>query len=281
MCRFFALAGLNVSRDFLAVLARSFTLSSLHDPYLAELSGGKYVSHGDGWGLAAVGVVRGELTVAHHKSLEPIFNHSSQRVLDLFLDRVSSYEQLYLVLHARRASLREPYGLEYVHPYMRLSESGVAWFVHNGGANKKALAEKLGVYPWIRVDSELLGHYVMDHVLSCAESGVDVDTCVVEAYTEAKGYVVSNSALNSALLVLHRDTPRLYVTFWVREPRTPRVVDYYTLLARERVNGGETTLICSKSTGEYLLHFSPGDLHPLEPGVYSVGPGSIKRLAEL
>lgn len=279
MCRLLALVFSRVVDEYLLdTILESFTLSNEYDPYLERASRGKSRSHDDGWGLAIAGLVDGQPVTAYYKSLEPIFYESSRRMLKLFSRKIRNYQPLYLVLHARKASAREPYGLDYVHPFMRLSDSGAAWFVHNGGADKKALAEKLGVYPWLRVDSELLGHYVMDQVLSCAESEENIDTCVVEAYSEAKNYVASRSALNTALLVLFKDMPYLYITHWLRELHENDLRDYYAVIAYK---GEHLVFAGSISIREYAPRNILSDIHVLEPGVYRLAPGHVVKVSNL
>ncbi|MEM0000041.1 MAG: hypothetical protein QXP03_01675 [Desulfurococcaceae archaeon] len=276
MCRILALSKTN--KDLLDVVLNSFVLSNEYDPYLERVSRGKHKSHDDGWGLVAAGLLKEQPVVAHHKSLEPIYYESSRRVISLFSKKISEYQPLYLVLHARKASAKEPYGIDYVHPFMRLTDNGAAWFVHNGGADKRALAEKLGVYPWIRVDSELLGHYVMDYVLTCAEGGENVDTCVVEAYSEAKNYVLSGSALNTVLLVLFKDSPYLYLTHWLREPRDDNLKEYYTIVA---YSGDGAVFAGSITIKEYLPGDMSGSVYALEEGIYRLKPEKLTKIASL
>lgn len=279
MCRLYLQAYKKPDYSNLKTLVEAFIESSRYDPYLAKMIADRaVVSHDDGWGLVIIGLVDGLPTVAHYKSVEPIFYENSRRIVDLYLKRASSYDEVYIVIHARKASRREPYGEEYAHPYMMMSDVGVAWFVHNGGADKKLLAEKLGVYPWVRVDSELLGFYIMDHVLSCIGGGRDVDECAVEAYMEAKYYVIRNSALNTALVVLYESEPHLYTTHWVREPRTLAHQEYYKIVS---YIDATMSFAGSISIKEYLSEDYTKNLAVLEQGVYKLRPGSIKKLSEL
>lgn len=278
MCRILALALSKTDRDFLDTALNSFVLSNEHDQYLERVSRNKHKSHDDGWGLVAVGLLREQPVVAYHKSLEPIFYESSRRMLGLFSRKISEYQPLYLALHTRKASAKEPYGVDYVHPFTRLTDNGAAWFMHNGGADKKALAEKLGVYQWLRVDSELLGHYIMDQVLTCAEGGENIDTCVTDAYSEAKNYVLSSSALNTALLVLFKDSPHLYLTHWLREPRDDYLKEYYAIVAYEN---GEVAFAGSITIKEYLPRNMLDNLYVLEQGIYKFKPGGLIKIASL
>ncbi|MEM4558252.1 MAG: hypothetical protein QW251_05615 [Desulfurococcaceae archaeon] len=279
MCRLYAMAYRKPDHTTLKTFIEAFVESNRYDHYLASLAPDKSVaSHDDGWGLVAVGLVDNTPTHAYYKTVEPIFHENSRRILELYTKKMASYDEVYIIVHARKASRREPYGPEYAHPYMMMSDSGIAWFAHNGGADKKLLAEKLGVYPWVRVDSELLGYYVMDNVLSCVGGEGSVDNCVVEAYLAAKHYVVKNSALNTALLVLHEDKPHLYITHWVREPKTQQHLKYFemiSLLSDAMTFGG------SISIREYLPESYAEKLSSLEPGVYRLEPGSLKKLSDL
>lgn len=277
MCRLLALAGRSVDANMLRSIIYAFVESSRHDPYLARIIEGRAPSsHDDGWGLVAVGIIDGEPTIAHYKTVEPIFSGHSREVLDLYLKKISGYEELYVVIHARKASRREPYGVEYAHPYMMLSERAAAWFAHNGGANKKQLAEKLGVNPWLRVDSELLGFYVMDTAISCIEGGGRIDSCVVEAYQIAKHYVVDGSALNTVLLILHCTEPHLYVTQWIKQPKSQLHKEYF-----DYVSYVNSTLAFAGSIS--IRDYLPRNLSTqvVEPGIYKLKPGILEKISEL
>lgn len=278
MCRLLGLVTSEISSDYLYDIMRAFVLSNMHDPYMAKLTGSKSYSHDDGWGLVATGYVHDQPTSAFYKSVEPVFHESSIKILKLFVKRIINYKPLYLIIHARKASPMEPYGVEYAHPYMRLSENGVAWFMHNGGAYKTAIAEKLGVNPWIRVDSELLGYYLMDNILSCAEGGNDLDSCVVEAYVEARNYVVKGSALNTALLLLFRNKPYLYITHWLREVSEDVKRDYYTIVAYK---SQRLIFAGSISIKEYAPTFIANNIVRLDPGIYRLEPGDIVKITDL
>jgi glutamine amidotransferase len=278
MCRLLALTGKELDEGATRLIIEAFVESSKHDPYYERLSGGRYYMHDDGWGLAAVGLINDKPTVARHNSLEPIYHEASRRVLDLFIQRISRYHILYLILHSRKGSLTEPYGLEYTHPFMRISEKCAAWFAHNGGANKEELARKLGVNPWLRVDSELLGHYIMDNVFNCVESGGNVDECVKSAYTEARKYTLQRSALNTVLLLLVDTKAYLYITHYVQGELGEDRKQYYTIVS---YTGDNLAFAGSITLKEYLPSEYKNEVVFLEPGVYRLEPGAVTKICSL
>ncbi|MEM0001636.1 MAG: class II glutamine amidotransferase [Desulfurococcaceae archaeon] len=278
MCRLMALTTEGTTEDALSRFMDAFTKSAHRDVYLLKITNGKFSSHDDGWGLAAAGLVRNTPSVAQHRSIEPIFHEYSIRLINLFIRKLVSYKPLYVIMHARKSSASEPYGLEYTHPFMMLSNSGVAWFAHNGGAKKSILAEKMGVFPWIRVDSELLGYYVMNKVLSCGEEDKDLTRCVVDAYIESKEYITEGSALNTVLLILWKNKPRLFISHWVKEPLSDLLREYYAIIA---YRGKNTTFAGSISIRDYLPTEFAGDVWILEPGIYELTPEDVFKLADL
>jgi glutamine amidotransferase len=278
MCRLLALTGRELGEGYIRSIIEAFVESSKYDPYYERLSRGRNRAHDDGWGLAAIGLINDKPTIARHNSLEPVYHEASKRILDLFIQRISRYSVLYLILHSRKSSLGEPYGLEYTHPFMRIGEKCAAWFAHNGGANKEKLAEKLGVNPWLRVDSELLGHYIMDNVFNCVESGGNVDECVKSAYTEAREYTLQRSALNTVLLLLVDRRAYLYLTHYVKGEAEEDRKQYFTVISYGRDNLAFAGSITLK---EYLLPEYKNRVMFLEPGVYRLEPGVVSKISNL
>jgi glutamine amidotransferase len=278
MCRLLALAGNDLGEDLIKLFIDAFVESSKYDVYLEKITGGRVYAHDDGWGLIVLGLVNNKPTVAHHHAIEPIFHERSKYILSLFEKRISKYNSIYLTLHARKASKKEPYGLDYTHPFMRMSERCVAWFAHNGGANKIELAKKLGVNPWVRVDSELLGHYLMDIALTCIDGGGDVDECVKKAYGEVKSYVTERSALNTTLLLLVDDKISLYITHYIRGTVDENTKLYYTIIAYSENN---VTLSSSITILNYLSPTHREKALLLESGIYRVEPGELIKIAPL
>ncbi|MEM2025348.1 MAG: class II glutamine amidotransferase [Desulfurococcaceae archaeon] len=278
MCRIIALASHKLSPDALKTTVNSFITSSEVDPYLARLYEGTVWSHDDGWGFAALGLVDDRPTLAYHRSLVPIFHGSSRRVLSLHLRKISEYPSLYLIMHTRKASWGEPYGIDYVHPFVRTYKNSVAWFVHNGGADKKALAEKLNTYPWTRADSELLGQYIADNIHACVEGGGHIDNCAVSAYSEAREYIIKGAGFNTALMWLDGNKIHLYLSHWVREPYRGEVKEFYSVVA---YNDQITALASTVTLRNYLPSSMANKTYVLEPGLYKIGPGSVLKLSSL
>jgi len=257
----------------------AFVESNRFDPYLERVSGGRYYSHDDGWGLAAVGYGENP-SVIYHRMIEPIYYESSLRMLDLIAKRLQRYSEVYLLLHARKSSRNEPYGGEYVHPFMRLLENGAIWFAHNGGAMKNELARELGVYPWVRVDSELLGYFIMGAIDECLSSGGGLDNCVGDAYVKGLNYIPSGSGYNTGLLALVGREASLYLSHRVVGNPSQELMDYYSMVSyasREVLIAGSITI------RNYLPKKITRHLNEsiIEPGVYKVTAGNLVKLAQL
>ncbi|ADV65328.1 glutamine amidotransferase-like protein [Desulfurococcus mucosus DSM 2162] len=279
MCRLLAAWLRDGMIDSLNDVLHAFAESSRFDPYLEKVSSGKSREHDDGWGVAAVGY-GGNPSVVYQRMLEPIYSENSLRILDLVARRLRRYSEVYVLIHARKSSRNEPYGQDYTHPFMRLMDNGALWFAHNGGADKEALARVLGVYPWVRVDSELLGYFIMGLIDECVSGGGGLDECVGKAYAEGLRFIPGASGYNTGLLALVSKTASLYVSHKVLGNPSPELAEYYRIISyasREAVLAGSITI------REYM----PGSLRKslneglLEPGVYRIGAGGLTRVASL
>ncbi|MEM3927185.1 MAG: hypothetical protein QXU13_06380 [Desulfurococcaceae archaeon] len=278
MCRLLAMYVTRNNLDHAKAFLHAFVESNKYDPYLEKASKGAIVSHDDGWGIVVVGYVDNTPSVISNKVLNPIFDEYSKRLMDLIINRLKGYEEVYLLIHARKASRKEPYGVEYLHPFMYLAENGAMWFAHNGGAYKEKLAKQFGVYPWIRVDSELLGYFVMNNVEECIGKGNDMDKCLSETYKLAKDYVVERSALNTGLLFLHNRDSYLYVTHWIKGIVEDDLRNYY-LFMRYVSNG--IVAMGSISIIEYLDIDAKKHVELVEPGVYKVHRNNVTMIGQL
>jgi len=184
------------------------------------------------------------------------------------IEKLSGYDLAYLVLHSRASGRSEPYGVEYSHPYRVDTVFGAIWFAHNGSVDKHRLSQKLGqVVPWLYTDSQLLAMYIARSLERCVKQVDDLDNCVSEVYRESLEYVPKLSALNTALLILFKDSVHLYTSFYVNgweecEECRKRYYQLYTVVK----NG--VAAIASSTLKLYVgreLEFNP-----LEQGVYSV-----------
>ncbi len=277
MCRL-VIAALRPSEALreLRILVTGLIEASAYDPYLEAVTKGKRVSHGDGWGVAAIGIARGKPVVLHHKSILPIYHEMSRPIIELFMDRLGMYDELYLALHARASSTGEPYGAEYAHPYRVDTQFGAIWLVHNGGVDKIAIAKELGLTPWLYTDSQLLAMYIARKVESCAKKLDDLDSCVADAYRDARRFLPSCSALHTGLLVLYQDTVRLYVSAYVGD--WDRCSDerklYYRLYSLAKPS---IAAIASSTLSLYIGKAL--ELAHLEHGVYRLGIGRVDRIS--
>lgn len=261
----------------LELIMEAFVKSSEHDRYLEKASGGKSLSHDDGWGIAAIGLVGGKPSIIQHRSIRPVFDTESLRMINLIVSRLKRYEEAVLLIHSRKASRSEPYGEEYLHPFITLLENGATWFAHNGGADKLRLASLLGVYPWIRVDSELLGYFLIEKIGDCLGEQEALDQCVVKAYDSSKEFIPSCNGFNTGLMMLLGNNPHLYLTHWVGQPCSDQVLlDYYkiaTFRIADSLAAGSITIL------DYLPQDSSiSEITILEPGLYKASKTSFVRL---
>ncbi|MEZ0394473.1 MAG: hypothetical protein ABWK00_05485 [Desulfurococcaceae archaeon] len=279
MCRLIAAVASGEGVGLLSAALKALARASAYDPYLAKATGGRASEHGDGWGLVAVGF-RGDVpAVIYHRTLEPMFSSSSARLIEQLSRRLSSYELVFLLAHSRRSSVSEPYGEEFLHPFLYDVGQYTAWFAHNGGADKRGLARLFGLKPWLHVDSELLGSYIVSNALECAGSGRGLEECFLEAYCASIGYVVRGSALNSALLLLGHEGARLFAsqaTVGV-EKGTP-LEEYYRMVL---LRGNGLVAVSSVTVGEELSKELGARVEGLEQGLYAVGEGGITFVGSL
>lgn len=278
MCRLLAAWFSREGMSLLDEVVDAFVEGSRRDPYLEKATGGRSSAHDDGWGIAAVGY--GDTpSVIYHRMLEPIFSESSIRALEFIKKRLKRYREVYLLIHSRKSSRNEPYGYDYTHPFIRLMENGVLWFAHNGGARKEELARVLGVYPWVRVDSELLGYYIMGRIDECIENN-SIDECVSKAYLEGLKFIPEGSGYNTGLLALISENASLYVSHKVPGSPLPELLEYYEIVA---YTSPSIVLAGSITLRDYLPSvFSTGfERTILEPGVYRIEQGGVKLITRL
>jgi len=279
MCRI--LTGWLKTGDFesLRIILDSFIKGSEHDGYLEKASGGRYSSHDDGWGIAAVGLAGGKPSVVYHKMLNPIFDADSIKMINLIEARLKRYDEVAFIVHSRKSSRFEPYGGDYLHPFIRLFENGAGWFAHNGGVDKVRIAGMLGVHPWTRVDSELLAYYLMNSVEECLLEEKDVDRCVIKSYESSLDYVPPCSGLNTGLLLLLGDKPYLYTTHFIGRPcKNQSLIDYFRMLL---LQVGESWVAASITLADYLpQHAMIAKTIIVDPGLYKLSSEGWTRLVK-
>ncbi|WP_448578605.1 class II glutamine amidotransferase [Thermosphaera sp.] len=263
--------------DKIELITEAFVKSSEHDRYLEKASGGKSSSHDDGWGMVAIGLAGGKPSVLQHRSIRPVFDVESLRMINLLRSRLKRYDEVVILIHSRKASRNEPYGEDYLHPFITLLENGAAWFAHNGGADKLKLANLLGVYPWIRVDSELLGYYIVEKIDDCLRNGSGLDECVAETYDSSMEFIPSCNGFNTGLMMLLGNNPYLYSTHWVGQPCSDQaLLDYYKIVAFKI---GDSMVAGSITILDYLPQDSSiSEISILEPGLYRVLKTGLTRL---
>ena len=274
MCRFMSLVSKPKLNDKYRELLDVFTKMSEYDVFLEKITSGRRKSHGDGWGLAGVGVIRDTPAILFHKSILPIYHSVSRDVLELFMNRIKRYETVYLVIHARLSSASEPYGERYTHPFeVEIGDSGnYLWLVHNGGVNKRELGKEIGLTnPYYYTDSWVTALYIARYLEKCVSSPDDIENCIVTAYTGITKYVVEGSALNTGLLLFWNGKPYLYTTYYYREGgKDGDRKEYYQLhMYIDEHNG----VIASSTIRNYI-----DNVKPVDNGIYRVEVGKVIKI---
>lgn len=272
MCRILIARLTRPNVELIDDLFGAFINASKHDPYLLKVTRGATASHSDGWGLIAVGAIDGTLSIVEYRSPYPVFSNAVSEIIELIKSKISMFEEVYLLIHSRKASRGEPYGTDYLHPFFRLSERGALWFAHNGGASKKELAELLGVHYWLNVDSGLLGQYLMSKVMECYESGRGIDDCVKASYMDARRYV--RGLYNTGLLGVLDERPVLYTSHAVYGG-DPELAAYGELISYRLESG---LIVASITFKEYFE--TEATYTTLRPGLYKFEE-ELHQLAEL
>lgn len=277
MCRLVALAMRNPVKELVSSVIEAFVKSSQYDPYLERASKGKYSQHIDGWGLAYIGSIDNTYVIGYHKQLDPVFSEQSRRILDYFINKLVGLDAVHAIIHARKASITEPIGLEYAHPYMYRLGKNIIWFAHNGGARKTELAAILNENPILRTDSDMLGLYIALRLSKCVETSRDIDMCLIESYLGAKEYISTNNAMNTALMLATSVDIGLYLSHWINSSQ-PELREYYSMIS---ITSSEATIAGSITLLEYLPVNLRESASLMREGLYKLKPGSLERIAIL
>ncbi len=200
MCRM--LAAYAWSREgsrLLASLTRLLADAASGDPYLARITGGES-RHCHGYGYVLAWRARGSWTLEYRRfdaaGLSPgrglgeagcVANLEGLRsTVEGLASRLSSLEEVYLVIHARRAGRREPRGTLHTHPFRveAFTREGPieVYLAHNGGVSKDILAARLGLEPGAYTDSHLLAIWLSRSL----EGGLSVEEALADAWCTAK-----------------------------------------------------------------------------------------------
>ncbi|OYT39061.1 MAG: hypothetical protein B6U89_04825 [Desulfurococcales archaeon ex4484_58] len=268
MCRLLVLRAKpnNKINEFIDALVKA----SENDVILEKLTSGRRKSHRDGWGVSAIGIADYTLSLLYHRSLLPIFHEQSKYLLNIFKEHIQRYSEIYLLLHSRASSKREPYGEKYVHPFMVEKETFTLWFIHNGSVEKRELASKLDISPWIHSDSEILSYYISRELDKCIDKQADIDNCVVEIYRDIYKYTTRKSALNTGLMILWKNHIHLYLTYYTWETRESEK-EYYQIYSYR----GEEVIGAFSSTLKYHIK---DKVTPIEQGLYKFEVDKLEKI---
>ncbi len=262
MCRLLVLLSKPRNENqFLEKIIDYFVKASVNDVYI------KGRGHRDGWGFVCLAYSEstGKPVVLSFKTLSPIDSIYSKSILNRFVEKVSVYDEVYLMIHSRLGGLTEPYGEEHVHPYFFKGKNHLLWFIHNGGVDKFRLSEFVGENPLLHTDSWFTAAYISFKMNNCSSG---VDECVVSIYSDLAEYISKNSSLNTGLLILQNGEHHLYVSYIPRAEAASNV--YYALYQYV----GETNIAVFSSTIHYYMVQEDkryvDNVKQLKPGVYKL-----------
>jgi len=255
-------------------LVKAFVSLSEHDVTLEKLSNGRFKSHSDGWGLAAIGLAGDKPVLMYHRYILPIYHDLSRYILNQYVERISRYDEAYLIIHSRLSSRGEPYGEKFNHPFEVIGSKHMLWFIHNGGVDKYGLSKLVGVNPILYTDSNIAAIYLSKNIDKCLDETTDVNACVEKAYIGLTKYISEKSALNTGLLVLHNDKPYLYASFYMWRNMDELRTSYYQLMSIEK--NGLLSIISSGLRSELV-----GEMKLIEEGLYRLGSNGIEKISDL
>ncbi len=252
MCRLvgFKINDSSILRVFSTILAST----SRYDPLLPTTSPG---GHSDGWGIAVHDT--GSNNVLFYKSGEPFYTNT------LFYENIVRNLRCTCkgIIHIRRASPGEPLGLVYAHPFIAEAK-GLLALAHNGGVDKRILAEILG----LNTDAvdEFSDTYLYFQLLLRELSHRNVLDAITSTIRELLELNAVKTSINS--VILHVDSEgkgRVYVIEdWMHFNGRRR--EYYKIGYAARNEG----IVAASSTVYYKLldlgfrDYRPKPIHELE-----------------
>lgn len=189
MCRMVAVASARALNARLWL--RSLAEAAANDPLLQKLSG--ELSHGDGWGLAALSGDR----LLHYRTARPMWEDG---LLDALAAAIEA--PLALVAHARKASKGTPLGVGAAHPFPLDTRSGGVLFVaQNGGVDVERVAPTIRGKPALdSVDS-----FVYAVALAEQLEGASLGEALVELHRRLEELGAVKGMANTFALLVERE----------------------------------------------------------------------------
>ena len=190
----FAYAG--SSREELERLVSALQEAAKRDP-IAEKAHLRKSIHSDGWGYA----MYSDRKLTYHRSGRPIFEEG------IVLPPTGG--RMLAIFHARQASVGNPRGEKFSHPFCSDAEDGLILLAHNGTLDKGKLARRLRFDGDLGdiTDSELVLKYAARMGLAAAS-------------TDLKDCTKPNSALDLLALEVRTDgRAEVFVNHFYRETR--------------------------------------------------------------
>jgi len=226
--------GLSVASKLLELLAEAAS----NDWHLEAIAGSK--RHCDGYGYIATVRMRDSRswTVLYEKfDAYPMRGKEaceenlarlkeSMARLSIILDRAS---HAMAIVHSRKSSIGEPRGVVMAHPFREeiifnidgMWEVGEVYLAHNGGVDKRRLAEKLSLKDTYMAYTD---SYIALKYLARRLNRTNLDKLRSKAFIEAevsrlKDYVYKNSALNLAIMLVSKSIDPILLAYgYVKSP---------------------------------------------------------------
>ncbi len=251
LCRLLILKTTRLKTSFIIDLIRILRKISHRDPLLEELSTTRGYSHSDGWGY--IFFSRTSNTIYFYRSLSPIYldEHGFKDLIHLLKSREN--EEVFMLIHVRKASEKEPIGLIHVHPYMHRYLGKELYLVHNGSFNKEKLSNIINIKDYNKVTDSYLGLLYYSTLLKRGYSPLEALDTLLKATREGQGSVVG-------ILSVENSKQTIYYGFKVSGGG--KYVRYYRPYIHEWDGGA---IVVSSSI---TLYASNIDFKPVKEGSY-------------
>ncbi len=176
-----------------------------------------YGNHPDGWGISALIREGNEWNLLEYKTSKPAFN-------DPFFDSLRlKGEEIYGIVHARKARTNFLLGVAHSHPYHIRVNGYDIFFAHNGSINRKVFNDPMRPY----TDSYMM----LDDIASYVSSGLHPVDAYEKEYMKVKEF---SSSLNSAMLYMRGKEVKLTVLHYFNvNMMKEKNEEYYHLYCNE------------------------------------------------
>ena len=233
MCRLASMVSIgNKSYLILDYLLDAFQEAAYNDPFIPK--GPKVNVHRDGWGAILHGKFKNDFYSTFIKSYRPAFNDPTYKI---FKEDYKDANELFLIVHARKASPGTAYGVSFLHPFEKiLSDSRVFYLAHNGTIHRREiLRNEWKINNLTLSDTQLLVQRIADVATQTGQQIFDaVHDTVIEL---GKREDIPVSAIQLLVMELEKENTRLQALSLIKnsnaktEEQRKINVRYYKLYA--------------------------------------------------